>query len=788
MKPVSLIVIPAALSVSLLLAACDSSNVQVVGDEPIAEEGSSGTPEEEPVDMPLEDGTAGTPIEEPTTTPTGQTPDTPTEENPGTPPEENPVTPPEENPGTPPEEDPGTPPEEDPGTPPEEDPGTPPEEDPDTPTVGGPDVPAQTGNLVINGTFENGLADWVQVEPALESEDSFEGLGAAKLEDFGSITQLLVIQPNTRYVVSAFIDGTATIGIVVGDETITASGNDEDYAFVSFEFDSLDANTGELFARADFETTRVDNLEVSSSGDNPTTEPEPEPMLGGNLTVNGGFENGLDGWDEIEPASESGDSHEGEGSAKLEDAGSISQSLPVDPQSRYRVSGYIKGDATIGVLVEDDRTTASGSSDDFELVSFEFDTGDVNSVTLFAETDAGADVARIDTFELIKIGDSVPVEDTGLNVPADAINLVFNGTFENRLSGWRQIEPAQSSEDTYEGLGSAKVFSRGSISQSIFVIPGSRYRVSAFLQGDSTPGVKVGDDTFSAKGPAQGDIYQQVTFEFESGNASTAELFVQASSSEINARADNIEVIRISDGDGSIAVDPNDVFDFSIWEIEGETPITRDGAFSFNALDQCVVTPNSNGCRHEMKVLQSERFGLTEQYEYFKANIQADLSPGADTIVVQHHPQETGTLAALYLSDRTNPYGFQGMENGIAYDGVFDVFVTVRMPGTLQNQAVILGTIQSGESFDYEVINDHGNLIISGLGKRVEIQPANSSISYLKFGNYIQAIDPDSGVRINLDKPLGPEDRANFLEYYANLGIDKAVVIFRDVQYSRTID
>ena len=782
MKPVSLIVVTAALSLSFLLAACDSSNVQVVDDESNAEEVGSGTPAANPAITPVEDGTTVIPTEEPTTTPPGEIMQTPIGNTPDTPTEDIGDTPAEENPETPIENDPDSPTEDNTGTPTDE--------NTDTPTTGDPNVPVQTENLVANGTFEDGLADWEQFEPALESEDSFEGLGAVKLEDFGSITQQIDIQPNTRYAVSAFIEGTATIGFIAGDETITASGTGEDYELVSFEFDSLDTDTGELFARADFETTRLDNFQITSVGDIVTTAPEPEsePELSDNLVQNGNFENALDDWDQVEPAFESQETLEGLGSAKIEDGGSISQSLPVDPQSRYRVSASVQGDATIGVLVEDDRISASGSSVDFELVSFEFDIGDVDSVTLFAETTDGTGTVRIDNFEVTKIDNVDPNEATVLSVPADAVNLVFNARFENSLSGWKQIEPAQISEDSYEGLGSAKLFSLGSISQSIFVTPESRYRVSAFLQGSSTMGIEVGDEIVTAEAPALGDTYQQVTLEFDSGGASTAEFFVLAPSSEDVTRADNIAVVRISGGDGSIPVDPNDVFDFTTWEIEGESPITRDGEFSFDALDQCVVTPNGNGCRHEMKVLESERFGLTEQYEFFRATIQPDLSPGADTIVVQHHPGGTGTLAALYLSDRANPYGFQDVENGIAYDGVFDVFVTVRTPGTLQNQAVVLGTVQSGESFDYEVINDHGNMSITAFDKNVKIQPADSEISYLKFGNYLQAIDPDTGERINLDMPLGPEDRANFLEYYADIGIDRAIVVFRDVQYSRTVD
>ena len=367
------------------------------------------------------------------------------------------------------------------------------------------------------------------------------------------------------------------------------------------------------------------------------------------------------------------------------------------------------------------------------------------------------------------------------------MNAVFNGDFENNLSGWTQVEPAQGSSDAYEGNGSGKISSRGALSQTIFLIPESRYVVTAYLQGDPTLGIRVNGRTFTAEGPDNGGSYEQVSFEFDSGNASTAELFVQASSSSDTARADNIEVVQLSGGDGSIVIDPNSVFDFTIWDVEGENPVQRDGTLSFDALEQCVVTPNGNGCRHEVKVLESERFGLTEQYEFFSAEITANLSRGSETIVAQHHPEETGTLAALYLSDTQDRA--DGVENGVARDGIFDVFATVRRPGGgRDNETVVFGTVRNGEPFNYQVINDHGEMIITMLGRTVRLQSADSSESYFKFGNYLQARDPVTLVRQDLDKPLGPEDRAAFLDYYRSKGITESVVDFRNIQYSRTID
>ena len=369
------------------------------------------------------------------------------------------------------------------------------------------------------------------------------------------------------------------------------------------------------------------------------------------------------------------------------------------------------------------------------------------------------------------------------------INVVFNGTFENALSGWSQIEPAQGSSDTYEGIGSGKVFDSGSISQSLFLIPQSRYRVAAWLQGNPTLGIRVGGETFSVTGsePSGSGEYKRVEFEFDSDGADTGEVFLRATSSSDSVRADNIEVVKISNNtNGSPPIDPNTVFDFGIWEVEGESPITREGTLRFDALDQCVVTPNGNGCRHEQKVITTERHGLTEQYEFFSATIEANLSRGSETIVVQHHPEATGTLSALYLSDREDAR--PGEENGIARDGIFDVVATVRKPGSTDNNYVVFGTVRSGEQFDYQVVNDHGVLTMTALGKTETITSADSSNSYLKFGNYVQARDPVTGDRMDLDKPLDSDDREPFLDYYDSKGITESVVIFRDILYQRTID
>ena len=77
---------------------------------------------------------------------------------------------------------------------------------------------------------------------------------------------------------------------------------------------------------------------------------------------------------------------------------------------------------------------------------------------------------------------------------------------------------------------------------------------------------------------------------------------------------------------------------------------------------------------------------------------------------------------------------------------------------------------------------------MTALGKTETITSADSSNSYLKFGNYVQARDPVTGDRMDLDKPLDSDDREPFLDYYDSKGITESVVIFRDILYQRTID
>ena len=371
LKQTTQIVCCTALGMSLLLTGCDSSGVSVIDDESTAD----GTVDDDTsTTTPVDDGTSTTtPVDDGTsiTTPVddGATTDASTED------------------GTTPVVSVGD------------------DTTIDTPVDDGttPVSTVQSESPLTNGNFENGLTGWVQEEPAFESGITFEGLGAVKLEESGSVTQTIVIRPNFGYVLSGWVQGPASIGVIVGGETLMATGpvatavdiDEEEYSFVSLEFDSFDAVTADIFAVGGAGTTRADDLRVFIQGTEPTAvEPDSGTTLGDDLVDNGTFENGLLAWEQVEPAFESGDSFEGLGAVKLEESGSVTQTLVVQPNTQYLVSAYIEGTASIGVTVGGETFTATGTSEDYAFVSFEFDSLEAVNVDVFAL--AAVETSRVD--------------------------------------------------------------------------------------------------------------------------------------------------------------------------------------------------------------------------------------------------------------------------------------------------------------------------------------------------------------------------------------------------------
>lgn len=216
-------------------------------------------------------------------------------------------------------------------------------------------------------------------------------------------------------------------------------------------------------------------------------------------------------------------------------------------------------------------------------------------------------------------------------------------------------------------------------------------------------------------------------------------------------------------------------FDLSYFDVEGSDPRQGD-RLVFDALAEKVVTPNGNGWRHEVKIDEDQRVAVTAAYEDLQATLTAHLASGAKTIVAQHHASDTGTIVKVYISDTAEG----GFDNSVANDGIFDVYVRLARADGNGEEKRALGTIRSGDSFTLRVLNDRGLVTVSALGESFQLRVKDSSASFLKFGNYLQAQDP-----VTLDE-IGDSD--DWAAFYREAGIDTATIVFSQVTHVRQTD
>lgn len=216
------------------------------------------------------------------------------------------------------------------------------------------------------------------------------------------------------------------------------------------------------------------------------------------------------------------------------------------------------------------------------------------------------------------------------------------------------------------------------------------------------------------------------------------------------------------------------VWDWSLWDLEGGDndldPVVGN-TMVFDALAAQHVTSNGNGWRHELKIKSSERVAMTEVYEDFKANIKLDISDGSKMIVIQHHAEDTGTIMKLYVADSDE----SDIGDSVPGDGVFGVYVRLRNESGSEEK-MALGSIVSGDNFDFHVINDYGHVTVTAMGETFSLTIDDSDNSYLKFGNYLQA------QYTNGDKVDDSDDWAAF---YQDTGITESKLTFSNLSYER---
>lgn len=185
-----------------------------------------------------------------------------------------------------------------------------------------------------------------------------------------------------------------------------------------------------------------------------------------------------------------------------------------------------------------------------------------------------------------------------------------------------------------------------------------------------------------------------------------------------------------------------------LFDVEGRTPYAApyDGTLHFSALDSKYDSGHGHGYRNELKIADKLRRSAARTREHFAARVIPRLPDGAKTIVAQYHVEGLDTIVKVYVQDTADRQGLDGK----AGNGVFDILV--RMLGTDgKEDTTALGTVRSGQPFDLDIRFAGGDASVAVVGPdgvrregHTRIKPDERAI-YFKFGDYLQALDPDTG-------------------------------------------
>ena len=127
-----------------------------------------------------------------------------------------------------------------------------------------------------------------------------------------------------------------------------------------------------------------------------------------------------------------------------------------------------------------------------------------------------------------------------------------------------------------------------------------------------------------------------------------------------------------------------------------------------------------------------------------------------------------------------DPFG--NGSDSVAQNGIFDVYIRLAKEDGSGETKHLLTTMRSGESFDFEEINDHGEITVSVNGRSIgdPLKIEDSTESYFKFGNYLQVYHPVTGSK--------DYDQDEFEQFYKDLGITESTITMTNLSYTRNVD
>jgi hypothetical protein len=219
----------------------------------------------------------------------------------------------------------------------------------------------------------------------------------------------------------------------------------------------------------------------------------------------------------------------------------------------------------------------------------------------------------------------------------------------------------------------------------------------------------------------------------------------------------------------------------SLFELEGNSPYPTPfaGTLNFSAISSRFDSGHGHGYRNELKVTNKERHTAEQTREHFAARVVFKLPDGAKTIIAQYHGEGLDTLVKVFVQDTADAKGLDGN----AGNGVFDVLV--RILGTDGKEVTTaMGAVRSGEPFDLDIRFVNSEAIVAvKTDKGGAIQTALTKVKhdsrniYFKFGDYLQALDPDTKVHTIV--------AAKWDAYYLQNHIDHSQISFSNTVFER---
>lgn len=222
----------------------------------------------------------------------------------------------------------------------------------------------------------------------------------------------------------------------------------------------------------------------------------------------------------------------------------------------------------------------------------------------------------------------------------------------------------------------------------------------------------------------------------------------------------------------------------SLFDVEGNSPYASpyDGTLTFSALESKYASPNGHGYRNELKIDSDLRLDATQTRERFTATVTPTLPDGAKTIVAQYHGAGLGTVLKVYIQDTKKSVAAGQLGDGVEGNGVFDILV--RILGTDRKEiSKVVGTVRSGQQFGLDIRFTAGDARVTvtspdgGQASAQAVTPPDTGSIYFKFGDYLQALDPDTNEQTS--------DPQQWDAYYVQHGIDSSRIQFSGTVFER---